>query len=152
MISAAGGIKRVLHRVRRWNWKEGNIREKESPKYEMGSKIGQGCLCSQLWDSQLSRAPALGLWDGRRGPEAGLEFWPDQRLNSSTAKGKGFLEFGAWEVHLEGLQYKKMLSRAIFIHLRPVPSLKLYSYVLIFGVKRLNIPCLSFPQHIGALA
>lgn len=151
MISAAGGMESVPHRVRRWSWKGGNIREKEPPKYKMGSKKGQGCLCAQVWDSQLSTAPALGLRDGRREPEAGSEFWPDQRLNPSTAKGKGFLEFGTWEVHLEGFRSKKMLSRAIFIHLRPVPSLKLYSYVLIFGLKRLKMPCLRFPQYIGAL-
>ena len=106
-------------------------------------------LCLVLWLPARQSSGASPVY-GRRELEAGPEVWPDQRLKPLTAKGKGFLEFGAWEVHL-GLQYRKGISRAIFIHLGPVSSWILYSYAPIFAAKGLKMPYLGFPQHVGTV-
>lgn len=63
-------------------------------------------LCLALWLPAQHSSGASPVY-GRRELEAGPEVWPDQRLKPLTAKGKGFLEFGAWEVHL-GLQYRNL--------------------------------------------
>lgn len=93
-------------RVRRCIWKGGNVRrERDAPSYVAPRKAKAVSVPGFVTPSPAELWHFACVW------EEGAWSWTRGLARSETetltAKGKGFLEFGAWEVHL-GLQYRNL--------------------------------------------